>query len=75
MSVNSGIRQLRPRAACGAGANVKAAIAEDVGAGDLTGLLVPADKPVHARVIVREARCCAVARGSRLHAAIDDGCR
>nr|WP_315597343.1 carboxylating nicotinate-nucleotide diphosphorylase [uncultured Cupriavidus sp.] len=36
-------------------ANVKAAIAEDVGTGDLTGLLVPADKPVHARVIVREA--------------------
>jgi len=36
-------------------ANVKAAIAEDVGSGDLTGLLVPADKPAQARVIVREA--------------------
>lgn len=35
-------------------ANVRAAIAEDVGSGDLTGLLVPADKAVQARVIVRE---------------------
>ncbi|SPD65637.1 Nicotinate-nucleotide pyrophosphorylase [carboxylating] [Cupriavidus taiwanensis] len=36
-------------------ANVQAAIAEDVGSGDLTGLLVPADKSAHARVIVRES--------------------
>ncbi|MBP0621317.1 carboxylating nicotinate-nucleotide diphosphorylase [Cupriavidus consociatus] len=36
-------------------ANVQAAIAEDVGSGDLTGLLVPAGKPARARVIVREA--------------------
>ncbi|MEM5427536.1 carboxylating nicotinate-nucleotide diphosphorylase [Cupriavidus oxalaticus] len=36
-------------------ANVQAAIAEDVGSGDLTGLLVPAGKAAHARVIVREA--------------------
>lgn len=35
-------------------ANVQAAIAEDVGSGDWTGMLVPADKPAHARVIVRE---------------------
>ncbi|MBB2915947.1 carboxylating nicotinate-nucleotide diphosphorylase [Cupriavidus alkaliphilus] len=35
--------------------NVQAAIAEDVGSGDLTGLLVPADKAAHARVIVRES--------------------
>jgi nicotinate-nucleotide pyrophosphorylase (carboxylating) len=35
-------------------ANVGAAIAEDVGSGDLTGLLVPADKQALARVIVRE---------------------
>lgn len=35
-------------------ANVRAAIAEDVGSGDLTGLLVPADKHAEARVIVRE---------------------
>jgi nicotinate-nucleotide pyrophosphorylase (carboxylating) len=35
-------------------ANVKAALAEDIGPGDLTGLLVPADHVVHARVIVRE---------------------
>jgi len=34
--------------------NVRAAIAEDVGSGDLTGLLVPADKRAQARVIVRE---------------------
>jgi len=36
-------------------ANVSAAIAEDVGTGDLTGLLIPAEKPVQARVIVRES--------------------
>ncbi|WP_439683449.1 carboxylating nicotinate-nucleotide diphosphorylase [Cupriavidus oxalaticus] len=36
-------------------ANVQAAIAEDVGSGDLTGLLVPAGKGAHARVIVRES--------------------
>ncbi|MGO4329851.1 carboxylating nicotinate-nucleotide diphosphorylase [Cupriavidus sp. 2TAF22] len=35
-------------------ANVRAAIDEDVGSGDLTGLLVPEGKPAHARVIVRE---------------------
>jgi len=35
-------------------ANVSAAIAEDVGSGDRTGLLVPADKQALARVIVRE---------------------
>ncbi|AOY92902.1 nicotinate-nucleotide diphosphorylase (carboxylating) [Cupriavidus sp. USMAA2-4] len=34
--------------------NVRAAIAEDVGSGDLTGMLVPAGKPARARVIVRE---------------------
>jgi nicotinate-nucleotide pyrophosphorylase (carboxylating) len=35
--------------------NVAAAIAEDVGIGDVTGLLVPADSIVQARVLVREA--------------------
>ncbi|KHK57475.1 nicotinate-nucleotide pyrophosphorylase [Ralstonia sp. A12] len=35
-------------------ANVTAAIAEDVGTGDRTGLLVPADRHARARVIVRE---------------------
>lgn len=35
-------------------ANVRDAIAEDVGAGDLTGLLVPEGECVRARVIVRE---------------------
>nr|WP_311527814.1 carboxylating nicotinate-nucleotide diphosphorylase [uncultured Ralstonia sp.] len=35
-------------------ANVAAAIAEDVGTGDRTGLLIPADRHARARVIVRE---------------------
>lgn len=35
--------------------NVAAAIAEDIGSGDLTGLLVPEHEQVQARVIVREA--------------------
>ena len=35
--------------------NVQAAMTEDVGSGDLTGLLVPQDEMVQARVIVREA--------------------
>ncbi len=35
-------------------ANILAALLEDVGTGDLTGLLVPADSRVRARVIVRE---------------------
>lgn len=34
--------------------NVAAALAEDVGSGDLTGLLVPADELRYARLIVRE---------------------
>jgi nicotinate-nucleotide pyrophosphorylase (carboxylating) len=36
-------------------ANVATAIAEDVGTGDRTGLLIPADRNARARVIVREA--------------------
>lgn len=36
-------------------ANVAAAIGEDVGTGDRTGLLVPAERHARARVIVREA--------------------
>ena len=36
-------------------ANIAAAVSEDVGSGDLTGLLVPEDEWVKARVIVREA--------------------
>jgi nicotinate-nucleotide pyrophosphorylase (carboxylating) len=35
--------------------NIQAAIEEDVGTGDVTGLLVPADERVKARVLVREA--------------------
>jgi len=34
--------------------NVAAALAEDVGSGDLTGLLVPADERRTARILVRE---------------------
>lgn len=36
-------------------ANVRAAIEEDVGSGDLTALLTPADEPARAAVIAREA--------------------
>lgn len=35
--------------------NIAAAVAEDVGSGDLTGLLVPAGERVRARVLVRDA--------------------
>jgi nicotinate-nucleotide pyrophosphorylase (carboxylating) len=35
-------------------ANIRSALAEDVGSGDLTGLLVPENEMVKARVIVRE---------------------
>ena len=35
-------------------ANIRAALEEDIGSGDLTGLLVPADDMVKARVVVRE---------------------
>ncbi len=35
-------------------ANIRTALEEDVGSGDLTGLLVPSDEMVKARVIVRE---------------------
>lgn len=55
MSVNPVFDSYGPALKAALEANVRAAIAEDVGTGDLTGLLVPADKPVHARVIVREA--------------------
>jgi len=55
MSVNPVFDSYGPALQAALAANVNAAIAEDVGSGDLTGLLVPADKPVHARVIVRES--------------------
>jgi nicotinate-nucleotide pyrophosphorylase (carboxylating) len=35
--------------------NIDEALAEDVGGGDVTGRLVPAIQPVHARVVVRES--------------------
>jgi len=55
MSVNPVFDSYGAALAAALEANVKAAIAEDVGSGDLTGLLVPADKHAEARVIVREA--------------------
>ncbi|MDK3024431.1 carboxylating nicotinate-nucleotide diphosphorylase [Cupriavidus taiwanensis] len=55
MSVNSVFDSYGPALQAALHANVHAAIAEDVGSGDLTGLLVPADKSAHARVIVRES--------------------
>lgn len=54
MSVNPVFDSYGPALRAALEANVKAAIAEDVGTGDLTGLLVPADKMARARVIVRE---------------------
>ena len=35
--------------------NIRSALAEDVGTGDVTGLLVPENEVVKARVVVREA--------------------
>ncbi|SOY89003.1 carboxylating nicotinate-nucleotide diphosphorylase [Cupriavidus taiwanensis] len=55
MSVNPIFDSYGPALQAALQANVQAAIAEDVGSGDLTGLLVPADKVAHARVIVRES--------------------
>lgn len=54
MSVNSVFDSYGPALKAALEANVSAAIAEDVGSGDLTGLLIPADKQAQARVIVRE---------------------
>ncbi|CAG9176137.1 Nicotinate-nucleotide pyrophosphorylase [carboxylating] [Cupriavidus laharis] len=54
MSVNPVFDSYGPALKAALEANVRAAIAEDVGSGDLTGLLVPEDKPALARVIVRE---------------------
>lgn len=38
-------------------ANVRAALAEDIGSGDINALLIPAERVAHARVITREAGC------------------
>jgi len=55
MSVNPVFDSYGPALRAALEASVRAAIAEDVGSGDLTGLLVPAEKTAHARVIVRES--------------------
>lgn len=55
MSVNPIFDSYGPALQAALQTNVQAAIAEDVGSGDLTGLLVPAAKAARARVIVRES--------------------
>lgn len=57
-------------------ANVRAALAEDVGAGDLTAELIPAGKPGRARVIAREAATlCGVAWFTECFRQLDPGVR
>ncbi len=54
-------------------ANVKAALAEDVGTGDLTAALLPADETAVARLIVREqAVLCGVPWFETVMAMVDD---
>lgn len=54
-------------------ANVKAALAEDVGTGDLTASLLPADEAAVARLIVREqAVLCGVPWFDTVMAMVDD---
>ncbi len=38
-------------------ANVRAALAEDIGSGDINALLIPAERMARARIITREAGC------------------
>ena len=38
-------------------ANVRAALAEDIGSGDINALLIPAERVAHAQIITREAGC------------------
>ncbi|WP_303785359.1 carboxylating nicotinate-nucleotide diphosphorylase [Azovibrio restrictus] len=57
-------------------ANVRAALAEDVGAGDLTAELIPAGKPGQARVIAREAATlCGTAWFAECFRQLDPGVR
>jgi len=53
-SLNNPFAPFDPALAAAFHRNIADAIAEDVGSGDLTGLLVPATENVRARVIVRE---------------------
>ena len=56
--------------------NVRAALAEDVGAGDLTALLIPAETSARARVITREdAVLCGTAWFDACFAALDASVR
>ncbi|MDP2832853.1 MAG: carboxylating nicotinate-nucleotide diphosphorylase [Pseudomonadota bacterium] len=57
-------------------ANVRAALEEDVGAGDLTAQLIPGSSPARARVITREdAVLCGTAWFDACFAAVDAGIR
>lgn len=57
-------------------ANVRAALAEDIGSGDITAQLIPADRGAHARVITREAGCfCGRPWVEALFAALDPSTR
>lgn len=55
-------------------ANVRAALAEDIGSGDITAQLIPADRGAHARVITREPGCfCGRPWVEAVFAALDPG--
>ena len=53
-SLNNPFAPFDPALEIALASNIAAAVAEDVGSGDLTGLLVPAGEWVRARVLVRE---------------------
>ncbi|MGP3790854.1 carboxylating nicotinate-nucleotide diphosphorylase [Pseudomonas sp. B392_1p] len=53
--------------------NVRRALAEDIGSGDLTAQLIPAERLAHARVITREAAViCGTAWVDRVFRQLDD---
>ncbi len=54
---------------------VRAALAEDIGSGDITAALIPADREAHARVITREAGIlCGVTWVDAVFAEVDSRC-
>jgi nicotinate-nucleotide pyrophosphorylase (carboxylating) len=54
-TLNNPFAPLSAELAAALSRNIDEALAEDVGGGDVTGRLVPATQPVHARVVVRES--------------------
>lgn len=54
-TLNNPFAPLSAELAAALSRNIDEALAEDVGGGDVTGRLVPAIQPVHARVVVRES--------------------